>query len=62
MLRKQSQQDVGSDVVRKVADDFLAQYPSILAKDGITLGQRPKATWAALCQALFASADFLYRP
>jgi cytochrome c553 len=46
---------------RAATEQFLKDYPRILAQDGIAVGQRPRATWAALCQALMASADFLYR-
>jgi hypothetical protein len=46
---------------RAAAERFLAGYPRILAQDGVATGQQPKATWAALCQALIASTDFLYR-
>jgi hypothetical protein len=46
---------------RAVAERFLASYPQILAKDGVAAGQRPRAAWTALCQALIASTDFLYR-
>jgi Protein of unknown function (DUF1553) len=46
---------------RAAADRFLDQYPQILTKDGVAVGQQPKATWAALCQGLIASADFLYQ-
>jgi hypothetical protein len=36
----------------KTAQNFLAEYGK---------GKEPKATWAALCQALFASAEFSHR-
>lgn len=51
-----------TDRERQAADQFLARYAPILARDGIATAQRPKAAWAALCQALFASVDFLHRP
>jgi hypothetical protein len=50
-----------TDRERQAAERFLTDYPRTLARDGLAAGQQPKATWAALCQALFASADFLYR-
>jgi cytochrome c553 len=46
---------------KAAAADFLARYPKTLASEGIAVGAQPKATWTAFCQALFASADFLYR-
>jgi hypothetical protein len=46
---------------RQAAEQFLAHYPRALTRDGVAAGRQPKATWAALCQALFASADFLHR-
>jgi hypothetical protein len=45
----------------RTAEDFLAEYPKILEKDGIEAGKRKFATWSAFCQALFASAEFQYR-
>jgi hypothetical protein len=45
----------------QAAEDFLARYPRTPGRTGDASGPGPKATWAALCQALFASADFLYR-
>jgi cytochrome c553 len=46
---------------QQAAEAFLARYPKTLARDGVAAGLRPKATWTAFSQALFASADFLYR-
>ncbi len=46
---------------RQAAERFLLRYPRTLTADGFAANQQPRATWAALCQALFASADFLYR-
>jgi hypothetical protein len=46
---------------RAASERFLTDYPSLLTRDGVAAGQQPKAAWAALCQALIASADFLYR-
>jgi hypothetical protein len=45
----------------KTAEEFLAGYPKTLAQDRVPPFQLRRATWAAFCQALFASADFLYR-
>jgi hypothetical protein len=45
----------------KLAEAFLASYPEVLAKDGVPAERRRPAAWAALCQAMFGSAEFLYR-
>jgi hypothetical protein len=46
---------------RRAAERFLERYPRVLTEDGVAAARQPRATWGALCQALFASADFLYR-
>jgi len=43
------------------AEKFLKQYTDALAKDRVPASRRERDTWAAFCQALFASAEFQYR-
>jgi hypothetical protein len=43
------------------AEKFLKQYSASLAKDRTPVGRQQRDTWAAFCQALFASAEFQYR-
>jgi len=43
------------------AESFLKAYTDQLTKDRVPAGRRPRDTWAAFCQALFASAEFQYR-
>jgi hypothetical protein len=43
------------------AEKFLKAYTAQLAKDRVPEIRRQKETWAALTQALFASAEFQYR-
>ncbi len=43
------------------AEKFLAAYTGQLAKDRVPAIRRERETWAAFCQALFASAEFQYR-
>jgi hypothetical protein len=43
------------------AEKFVKQYADTLAKDRVPAGRRERDTWAAFCQALFASAEFQYR-
>ena len=43
------------------ATDFLASYRAALAKERILPPRQERETWVALCQALFASAEFQYR-
>ena len=45
----------------EAAERFLAVYPRMLVSRGAAGTTQPRSSWAALCQALFASADFLYR-
>ena len=44
----------------KTAREFLEEYPKALANDGVPAERRRPATWLAFCQALYASAEFLY--
>jgi hypothetical protein len=44
------------------SQSFLAKYPQVLAADGVRSTKQATATWAAFCQALVGSADFLNRP
>ena len=41
---------------------FLTQFPRILTADKVPAAKQLNPTWAAFCQALVASADFLNRP
>jgi hypothetical protein len=50
-----------TNVEREAAERFLAAYPRTLDLKGEAMKTEPRLKWAALCQALFASADFLYR-
>ena len=43
------------------AEKFLKAYTDQLAKDRVPATRLPRDTWAAFCQALFASAEFQYR-
>jgi hypothetical protein len=43
------------------AGKFLKAYTDQLAKDRVPQFRRERETWAAFCQALFASAEFQYR-
>jgi hypothetical protein len=43
------------------AEKFLQQYLDALAKDRVPQARQQRDTWAAFCQALFASAEFQYR-
>jgi hypothetical protein len=43
------------------AEKFLESYRAQLAKDRVGPPRRERETWAAFCQALFASAEFQYR-
>jgi hypothetical protein len=43
------------------AEKFIKAYGDQLAKDRVPVGRRERETWAAFCQALFASAEFQYR-
>jgi cytochrome c553 len=43
------------------AGQFLKAYQEQLAKDRVPPFRRERDTWAAFCQALFASAEFQYR-
>ncbi len=47
-----------SDRERKAVEGFLASYPSAASGES---SRSTKDAWTAFCQALFASADFLYR-
>jgi hypothetical protein len=44
----------------RTAQDFLSSYAKAL-EEGVGPFRRRGATWAAFCQALFASAEFQYR-
>jgi cytochrome c553 len=50
-----------SEKEAKLAEAFLASYSAVLAKDGVAEERRRPATWAAMCQAMYGSAEFLYR-
>jgi cytochrome c553 len=43
------------------AEQFLKAYQEQLVKDRVVVTKRERETWAAFCQALFASAEFQYR-
>jgi hypothetical protein len=43
------------------ATDFLSAYKAAVAKDRVPAPRQERETWAAFCQALFASAEFQYR-
>ncbi len=43
------------------AEKFLKAYQEQLAKDRVPAIRRDRETWAAFCQALFASAEFQFR-
>jgi hypothetical protein len=43
------------------SEKFLAAYKAQLAKDRVPATRQERETWAAFCQALFASAEFQYR-
>jgi hypothetical protein len=43
------------------ATDFLSTYKAAIAKDRVPAFRQERETWAAFCQALFASAEFQYR-
>jgi hypothetical protein len=44
----------------RTAQQFLESYPKVLQDDGVGPVRRQTMTWAAFCQALFASAEFQY--
>ncbi|MBY0458250.1 MAG: DUF1553 domain-containing protein, partial [Gemmataceae bacterium] len=46
---------------QKNAEKFLKDYAAQLTKDRVPAARQQKETWAAFCQALFASAEFQYR-
>jgi hypothetical protein len=50
-----------SDKELTTAERFLKEYSAAIAKDRVPAGRRDRDTWAAFCQALFASAEFQYR-
>jgi len=50
-----------SDKELMTAEQFLKQYATAIAKDRVPAGRQQRETWAAFCQALFASAEFQYR-
>ncbi|MFO0927589.1 MAG: hypothetical protein U0736_11195 [Gemmataceae bacterium] len=43
------------------AEAFLTGYRARLEADEVPARRRERDTWAAFCQALFASAEFQYR-
>ncbi|WP_439621673.1 PSD1 and planctomycete cytochrome C domain-containing protein [Gemmata sp.] len=43
------------------AEKFLHGFQAKLAKDRVPAARQERETWAAFCQALFASAEFQYR-
>jgi hypothetical protein len=43
------------------AEKFLGDYKRQLIREGVGPYRRDRETWAAFCQALFASAEFQYR-
>jgi hypothetical protein len=43
------------------AEKFLKQYGETLPKNRVPAKNQQRETWAAFCQALFASAEFQYR-
>jgi hypothetical protein len=44
------------------ASGFLTNYAKSLGAGAVPTAQQRRASWAALCQALFASAEFQHRP
>ncbi|MFM7152454.1 MAG: DUF1553 domain-containing protein, partial [Gemmataceae bacterium] len=50
-----------SPAERDLSERFLREYPENLAREGVPPEQRRSTTLAAFCQALFGSAEFLYR-
>ena len=45
----------------KASGEFVKAYAGQLAKERIRDPKQTRDTWAAFCQALFASAEFQYR-
>ena len=43
------------------AEQFLVSYKQQVATDQVPSSRHNQEAWAAFCQALFASAEFLYR-
>ena len=43
------------------AEQFLKDYRKTTQKDRVSPSRQEKLVWAAFCQALFGSAEFLYR-
>jgi cytochrome c553 len=43
------------------ATDFLSAYKAAITKERVPTFRQERETWAAFCQALFASAEFQYR-
>ena len=50
-----------SEKETKTALEFVEKYGKQLEKDRVGAGQAKRATWTALCQSLFASAEFSHR-
>lgn len=50
-----------SEAELAAAQQFLRSYSAQLARDRVPARAQPRETWAAFCQALFASAEFQYR-
>ena len=46
---------------QSATERFLMNYQDRLATEGVVEARRPKETWSAFCQAMFASAEFQYR-
>ncbi len=46
---------------QSATEKFLKNYQDRLATEGVVEARRPKETWSAFCQAMFASAEFQYR-
>ncbi len=52
---------VPTDGERQASERFLCDYAAAIKAERLTAEKRTRAVWTALCQALAASGDFLYR-
>jgi hypothetical protein len=50
-----------SEMEMKTAETFIAEYAKTMAKEKQPTLRQERLTWTAFCQALFGSAEFLYR-
>ncbi|MBL8829292.1 MAG: DUF1553 domain-containing protein, partial [Planctomycetaceae bacterium] len=50
-----------SDAEQQASARFLKDYAAAIKSERLTPDKRSRAVWAAFCQALVASGDFLYR-